>query len=152
MNILSREKTKEPDDFWREYEEKTGEKILGRGLGQYLSGWKEFDSKGWNNIWGLFVASSNGFRFHHFPRQNLFEAFFSRGDSQRSDEKTIAIPKEKIISAELKKESRWWAKIFKSNSPKLVIRYKAEAGSENELSFEADFGAKELAENLNSLL
>jgi hypothetical protein len=72
--MLFRKASKDPDDFWRDYEEKSGEKILSRALGQYISGWEEFDNQGWTSIWGLVIASSGGFRFHHFPQTSWFDA------------------------------------------------------------------------------
>ena len=139
------------DDFWRDYEEKTGEKVLARGLGQYVSGWEEFDSQGWTAIWGLIIATSGGFRFHHFPQQGWFAAItqFAGRDGQK--EKTIFIPKETILKARLAEESRWWKKILSSPPPKLTIVYRDGAGNERNLLLEAGFKNDNLAEELNLL-
>jgi len=142
---------RKPEDFWREYEELTGEKVLAHGLGRYTSGWEEFESKNWKDIWGLLIISSGGFRFHHFPQQNWLSALVIRGNSEGSKEKIIFIPKEKIIKAEFHEESRWWAKIFSSNSPQLVIHYRDGNESEKKLYLEADLGSEELKEKLGAL-
>jgi hypothetical protein len=63
-------KRNDPEKFWREYEEKTGEKVLARTLGQYVSGWDEFGDLSAGPLWGLIIATSGGFRFHHFPQAN----------------------------------------------------------------------------------
>lgn len=141
-------KTKQSqDDFWQEYEEKTGEKVLARSLGQYLSGWEEFDNKGWKSIWGLIVATTGGFRFHHFPQRGWFE-IFSR-NSAAPGEKAFFIPKDKMISAQLIVEKRWWKKIFKSPSPRLIINFRNALDKETEILLDADFIRGDLAESLN---
>ena len=135
---MSRKATKSPDDFWQEYEEKTGEKVLARSLGQYISGWEEFDDRGWGSIWGLIIATTGGFRFHHFPQQSWFEAISRATGAEGPKEKTLFLPKEKIISARLTEESKWWKKIFSSSFPKLIIHYRNEAGEEKQLLLEAN--------------
>ena len=142
---------REPDAFWQEYEEKTGEKVLARSLGQYLSGWEEFDNRRWTNMWGLIIASSGGFRFHHFPQQGWLEAFTQFTGSGASREKTIFIPKEQIRTARLVEESRWWKKIFAPSSPKLVINYQDETGTECQLLLETDSRFGDVAEKLNAI-
>lgn len=134
-----RKKEKSSEAFWKEYEEKTGETVLARSLGRYLSGWEEFDKRAGNPIWGLIIASSGGFRFHHFPQRGWFDALvnFSGGDEPK--EKTIFIPKEKIISARINAESKWWKKIFNSAPPRLIIKYRDEAENEKELLLEVDY-------------
>ena len=141
---MSKEKPQNPDDFWREYEEKTGEKVLARSLGQLISGWKEFEDT--TGLWGLLIATTGGFRFHHFPQQSWLTAFSQR---EPPKEKTIFIPKEKIISAQLVSESKWWKKFLGSPSPRLLIHYQDEEGSDRQLILEANQIQGDLAEALN---
>ena len=131
---------KKPDIFWREYEEKTGEKVLTRGLGRYISGWNEFDEKKWNNLWGLLVNTSGGFRFHHFPKNSWIDALAWSAEKTPPKEKTFFLPKEKIISSELIKETKWWKKLFSSCPPYYIVIYKDETEREKQLVFEADYG------------
>jgi len=138
--MLIKKNEKPPEVFWREYEEKTGEKVLSRGLGKYISGWKEFDEKNWGGLWGLVITTSGGFRFHHFPQNSWIDSLtdrFIEGDPPK--EKTIFIPNEKIASSQLIKETRWWKKILSPSAPQFVIRYTDEAGREERLLFEAEF-------------
>jgi len=130
-----------PDAFWQEYEEKTGEKVLSRGLGKYIRGWKEFDEKKWGGIWGLLITTSGGFRFHHFPQNSWIDALTRFADTKPPTEKTIFIPKEKIASSQLIKETRWWKKIFSPSTPQFVICYTDEAGEERRLLFEAEYSS-----------
>ena len=140
-----------PPDFWREYEEKTGEKVLARCLGQYISGWDEFGDLTGNPLWGLIIATSGGFRFHHFPQSNWLTVLsrFGSGDDP-PQEKTIFIPREKIISADLYSETKWYMKIFSSIPPRLLICYRDEAGTEKQLVLNADFKPEGLAEALSA--
>ena len=126
---------KNPDDFWREYEEKTGEKVLTRCLGQYVSGWEEFGNL--TGLWGLIIFTSGGFRFHHFPQQNWIEALTRAAGAEASKERTIFIPNENIISKQLIEESKWWKKISGS-MPQILIHYRNRAGNERHLLLNAD--------------
>ena len=139
--LLSKKADTSTDEFWREYEEKTGEKVEARGLGKYISGWDEFDQKKWNGIWGLIVTTSGGFRFHNFPQNSWIDAFTAYAAKEPPKEKTIFIPKEKIVSSEMKTEKNWWRKIFIPSPPHLVIIYLNEAGSERKLIFEAEYNS-----------
>jgi hypothetical protein len=144
-------KAKSTEDFWREYEENTGEKVITRSLGRYISGWDEFDAERTNGLWGLIIVTSGGFRFHHFPQENWLTAlarFGSGGEMPR--EKTIFIPSGDILSAVLLKETKWYKKLF-SPTPHLLVRYRDSKGSEKELSFEADYGPDGIAEALCTL-
>jgi hypothetical protein len=147
--FFNKKKDLNPDDFWREYEAKTGEKVLARSLGQYKSGWQEFDGNNWGGIWGLVIATSGGFRFHHFPHMSWLDALtrFSSG-AEPPTEKTIFIPQDRLLSAKLYKETRWWKKIINPSSPRLLIRYRNEAGEEKELVLETEYKSDGLAEQL----
>jgi hypothetical protein len=138
--MLTKTPKKSPDDFWREYEEETGEKVLTRSMGKYISGWDEFDEKNPVNIWGLVITTSGGFRFHHFRQNSWIDAVFSHSGDK---EKTIFIPKEKIISTEEIKETKWWKRIFSSSPPRLVIRYTDETGGEKQLLFDVNYNVGE---------
>jgi len=137
--VLIKREEKAPDTFWQDYEEKTGEKILARGLGKYICGWQEFDEKRWNGIWGLLITTSGGFRFHHFPQNNWIDVLTRFAEKEPVKEKTIFIPAEKIVSSQLIKETRWWKKILTPSVPQLVIRCIDEAGSVERLLFEAEY-------------
>jgi hypothetical protein len=145
------QKRNDPDKFWREYEEKTGEKVLARSLGRYVSGWDEFGDLSADPLWGLIIATSGGFRFHHFPQVNWLLARFGSNDTNPT-EKTIFIPREKIISAELHKETKWYKKIFFFFVPRLLIRYHApdgtEAGTVKQLVLNAEYKPDGLADVL----
>ena len=127
-------KRNSPEDFWRAYEEKTGEQIRARSLGRYVSGWDEFDDPPGYPLWGLVIATSGGFRFHHFPDTNWLSALMQQGAGGRaSEEKTIFIPGEAILSAVLYKETKWYRKLFFPSIPRLTIRYRDKTGTEREL-------------------
>jgi len=144
-------KKKSPEDFWREYEEKIGEKVLARSLGQYVSGWDEFDKTPGNPLWGLIMVTSGGFRFHHFPQTNWLTALAQIGPGgEAPKEKIIFIPGDSILSSVLHKESKWYKKIFSSVPPRLIIRYRSESGAEKDLLLYAEYHPDEVAEQLHS--
>ena len=146
--MSAKKNQKTPEDFWREYEEQTGEKVLARGLGRYMSGWEEFDSKGWTSIWGLIIATSGGFRFHHFPQKSWFSVLTNLGNNNAPKEKTFFIPTENIISAKLIEETAWWKKIFRSITPQLLIDYRNETEIIKQVLLEVEFKHENLAESL----
>ena len=143
-------KDKNPGNFWREYEEKTGEEVLARGLGRYVSGWDEFDQQGWKLIWGLLITTSGGLRFHHFAQQSWITVFAQISGSEAPKEKTFFIPKEKINGARHIKESKWWKKILTPSTPQIVVSYRDDEGNERQLFLEADSNGEGLAEKLNA--
>ena len=137
---MLKKQEKAPDEFWREYEEQTGEKVLERRLGKYICGWDKFDEKKWGGIWGLLITTSGGFRFHHFPQNSWIDNLTNFAWKNPPKEKTLFISQEKIKKLEVIKETKWWKKVFNSSPPMLVIRYLDESGSEKRLVFEADYG------------
>jgi len=144
--MLFKKDEKPPDIFWREYEENTGEKVLTRGLGKYICGWDEFDKKRWNGLWGLIINTSGGFRFHHFPQNNIFDILtkFAVNENEPPKEKTIFLSREKIISQEFLKEEKWWKRLFFRFAPQLIVNYRDEApyesgGKDKKLVFEAEY-------------
>jgi hypothetical protein len=137
--MFLRKEEKSSGDFWREYEEKTGEKLLDRGLGKYVLGWDEFDEKKWNGIWGLIFTTTGGFHFHHFPQNNWIDALTQFAEKEPPKEKLIFIPKEKVLSIEFIVEKIWWKKIFNPSPPHLVVMYTDDAGNKKKLLFEAEY-------------
>jgi hypothetical protein len=139
---------RDPADFWREYGEKLGEKILAYGVGRLVSGWDEFALP----LWGLLIATGGGFRFHHFPRENWLLAIIGTGgDGETAGEKTIFIPKTEIVSSGFLTERSVLKKLFFAVPPRLVIRYKTPGGGEKELIAEADQKAEAIAGELAAL-
>ncbi|MCL2472094.1 MAG: hypothetical protein FWF26_00300 [Treponema sp.] len=147
---MAKKAERSPDIFWREYEEKIKEKVLARSLGRYMRGLEEFDDRGWTSIWGLIIVTSGGFRFHHFPQQNWLEFLARFAGQEGPTEKTFFIPKERMISFKLVKETVWWKKLLKSTPPQLMLDYRDEAGAERQLMLEADIRSDELEETLKT--
>jgi hypothetical protein len=142
---MARKENTDPKEFWKKYEADVGEKVLSFCLGQYLSGWAEYDPP----LWGLLIATERGFRFHHFPHEGWLQVL-SRVSSggEAPVEKTVFIPRERIIRAELRRETSLLKRIFLASHPRLVIRYRDDSGSEEEFIAEADSRAAAIIENL----
>jgi len=146
--FFEKKQKKDPDDFWREYEEKTGEKVLARTMGQYYSGWDEFGHNNDSPLWGLAIVTSGGFRFHHFPQQNWLGTLFGSVSSEAAKEKTLFIPRERIITAVLHKETNWWKKLFGPAPAVMIIKYRGEDESEKNLVIKTEFKTDGIIESL----
>jgi hypothetical protein len=147
---MEKKQSKDVDDFWRKYEEKTGERVLVKSLGQYVSGWKEFDDSGVGALWGLVIATDGGFRFHHFPRSGGWLDFLTNFGPEREAprEKTLFVPRDRILSVELRRETKWWKKVFSPAPPLLVINYRNGAEEEQNLLFRIEHKTEGLVEGL----
>ncbi|MDR1618860.1 MAG: hypothetical protein LBS06_07435 [Treponema sp.] len=137
-----------PDEFWADYEKKTGDKVLAFCLGQYISGWDEFNRP----LWGLLIATEGGFRFHHFPHEGWLQALARIGTGgEVPKEKTLFLPGERIVSAELRIEKSWWRRLFAARPPLFVLQYLREDGGRTELVIEAEKKAQTLVDCFTAL-
>jgi hypothetical protein len=148
MGIFSRQKQTDPQEFWKNYEAQLGEKVLAFALGQYVSGWEEFAPP----LWGLLIATDGGFRFHHFPHEGWLQLLtrVSSG-SEGPKEKTLFIPRDRILSTELYFEKSILKKIFFPSTPRLIIRYLDARGGERMFVAETEKKAEEIVQQLQSL-
>jgi hypothetical protein len=138
-------KSMSPDEFWADYEKKTGDRVLAFCLGQYMSGWDEFERP----LWGLLIATEGGFRFHHFPHEGWLQALARIGTGgEGPKEKVFFLPRDRIVSAELRLEKTWWRKLLSPRQPLFVIRYLRQNGAEGELIVETEKKARILADHL----
>jgi hypothetical protein len=149
--MMARQKERSPEEFWGDYETRMGEKVLARTLGRYLSGWDDFERSGEAPLWGLLILTDRGFRFHHFPQINWFDALIRpRSGGVTPKEKTFFIPREWIEAAELRREKSLWRRIFAPRPPLLAIRYRNGEGQGRELLAETDSRARALTELLSA--
>jgi hypothetical protein len=131
---MTRQKT-DPQAFWRAYEAQVGEPVLAYALGRYLRGWEEFQLP----LWGLLIATSGGFRFHHFPHESWIEALSrSASGGAPPQERRLFIPQERFIALSLGEKKSWWQKLFTPALLQLVIRYRDDGGAEQELVAETE--------------
>ena len=146
--LFNKKENIDADKFWREYEASTGETVLVKSLGRYLSGWDEYPQP----LWGLAIATSGGFRFHHFPQSGWFMGFsrLTLG-GEAPQEKKFFIPGEAFVSVELVQEKHWWKKILESPSPLLVICCQID-GAEKKIIIEIDRDADVLTQQLRKHL
>jgi hypothetical protein len=142
---MARKKDKGPEEFWREYEEKTGEKVLAFSLGRYLSGWEEEPEE----MWGLLIATDAGFRFHHFAHEGWLDAMMrATKGGEPPKEKTLFIPRARILGAEARKETSLLKRLLSPNFPRFILRYTDESGAEREFIAEGDDKGVRVAEQL----
>ena len=142
--LIRKKESIDIEQFWLDYEKSTGEKVLAKSLCQYVKGWAKYGYP----LWGLAIATSGGFRFHHFAHEGWLMALTrisTSGDGPK--EKTFFIPKDTIISVELVMEKSWWKKIFLSSNPALIIRCLVD-GAETQVEIETDKSAIAIADAL----
>lgn len=139
------ETTNDTEAFWADYEKQTGEKVLARTLGHYISGWDEF---GGTELWGLAIATDGGFRFHHFPHENWLMGLTRGSGKGTAKERTLFLPRESISSIVLRSPGPWWRNIFTPRSPALEIRYARLDGTEGLLVVETDQNAAAIVKAL----
>jgi hypothetical protein len=139
-------KPMDPEAFWKDYEERLGEKVLGYCLGHYIRGWDECPEP----LWGLSIVSPSAYRFHHFPHESWFTAMTrSALGGSGPEEKVFVIPREDIVAAAFKREPKLLKRIFCGVQPWLSVRYRRAGGPEAELIVESDAKAETLAALLN---
>lgn len=144
---MAGKKSTTSEEFWKQYGAALGEDILSYALGQYLSGWAEYDPP----LWGLLIATDRGFRFHHFPHEGWIQALSRLGSGDEGPkEKTIFIPRERILSVELRREKSLLKRILFNSRPCFVLRYADSAGAEAEFIAEADTKASLIVEKLQN--
>jgi hypothetical protein len=140
-------KPMDPETFWKDYEQRLGEKVLGYCLGHYIQGWDGYSG----SLWGLNIVSGSSYRFHHFPHESWLAAMTrSALGGEGPEEKIFVIPRKDILGAFFKKETKLLKRIFCSALPRLVVRYRRAGGAETEFIVESDTGAEKLAALLNS--
>jgi hypothetical protein len=142
-------KALDPEEFWKDYEKRLGEKVLGYCLGRYVRGWDSYPDP----LWGINIVSSASYRFHHFAHEGWLEAMARAATGGKPpEEKIIVIPRDRILSTAFKQEQNILRRIFFSTRPWLCLNYRREDGSEAELIVESDTKAKTLAELLSAPL
>ncbi|MDR2393566.1 MAG: hypothetical protein LBD93_05375 [Treponema sp.] len=132
---MTRLNTKDPQVFWRNYEAQLGEQVFAYALGRYIRGWEGFNTP----LWGLLIATSGGFRFHHFPHESWIDALSrTTMGGEPPQERLIFIAQERLIALDLQEERLWWKKLLNPQPPLLVIRYQDDAGQAQELIAETE--------------
>lgn len=142
--------TSDPAVFWRDYEIEHGEKVLAYSLGCYNSGWDEFKGP----LWGLLIATDGGFRFHHFPHEGWINALsrITGGGGAPPEEKTLFIPRSRLLKVELRLEPSLLRRILSPHPPIFALRYTKTDGSEGLLLADTDKTAQPVVNALGGLL
>ena len=143
--MFTNKKDDSVDEFWREFEETTGETVLAKSLGRYLNGQEERPTP----LWGLTVVTSGGFRFRHFPKEpSIFGIPKLPASGKAPKDQSFFIPKETLVSIKLVLEKRWWKKLLASSFPRIIIHCQID-GTEKKVTIEVDHNAAVLADALN---
>lgn len=133
----------EVERFWRDTEQRLGEKVHLYSLGQYLGGYGEVRP----GCWGLFFISDSALHFQTFPNENWFGAIFrgvTRNRRQATEsEMEFSLPQASISEVRLLSAPSWWKRLFSPQPPTVVVRYIDENGQEADLRFAMDMKVKE---------
>jgi hypothetical protein len=83
----------EAGEYWKTFEEETGEKVEARSLGE----WYEAESGA--GLWGLLILTDKSFRFKHVPSDNWMSSLFKRVEkSSKRKPVDIRIAREDLVS------------------------------------------------------
>jgi hypothetical protein len=149
MALFERKKQQGPEEFWKEYEQKIGQKVLGYSLGQYIEGWDEYTQP----MWGLVVAAEDSFIFHHFPHEGWLQALSRNATGgEGPKEKIITIHRDRLVSVRLDRQRSLWHRLIAYRPPRLVVRYRLENGTESELIAETDMRCEYVAQAIAGII
>ena len=73
------------EKFWKEKEQEIGEKIIGKDMSEYISGYQEVKEK----TWGLLYYTESSFYFQTFPKKSWLTSLLGSGQGEYSGETTI---------------------------------------------------------------
>lgn len=119
--------------FWDAFEKDTGEKVIARTMGQYLS-----SEPGTKPLWGLLVLTDSSLRFRPTPGENWFAGMFKNTPSSVSNrqEDDIRVPLEAILDVSSPRKSLA-DRIFGTSMDSFELRIDR-AGREERLKFLLD--------------
>jgi hypothetical protein len=143
MTLITKKPAQSPEEFWADYEKKTGEKVLCFALARCISGCSAYKEA----LWGLAIATDKSFIFHHFPQEGWL-TLLSRAATggPGPEEVVVKIPLQNVTSCRLEKDKGWFQRIFKTAPPRLIITYSDDAGLPSSIIVEITGKAEELAE------
>jgi hypothetical protein len=78
---LKRVNGKDAEQFWKKKEEDIGEKIEGKSMAKFISGYRDFSGP----IWGILFYTESAFYFQTFPRQNSLFSFMRAEQPEREE-------------------------------------------------------------------
>ncbi len=127
------------ESFWKEYAEKHGETVFAHSLGRYIGGWADDPDTLRTPLWGLIIATSGGFRFHHFAQDSVVSTLWRlNGGRDSSKELEIYIPKLSIINIDFYKEGSAWRRLLFATPPQLTLNYRDENEAKRILRADGD--------------
>lgn len=80
--ILKKNTKPEVQKYWQEKEREIGEKIKGKDMSEYLSGYYGLTGR----TWGLLYYTDTSFYFQTFPKKNWVTSLFRSGQNEYSGE------------------------------------------------------------------
>ena len=94
--------------FWQEFEAETGERVEAKAIGELYEGDREKD------VWFLLVLTDQSFWFKQMPSDNWIASLFRprsfSAASRKTDEHTLKIPRENLVSLDEPASRGWFSK------------------------------------------
>ncbi|MEA3421773.1 MAG: hypothetical protein U9Q97_08885, partial [Acidobacteriota bacterium] len=72
---------KDAEQFWKKKEKSIGEKIKGKSMAEFISGYQDFSGP----IWGILFYTESAFYFQTFPRRNCLFSFMRERQPEREE-------------------------------------------------------------------
>ncbi|MDP2790790.1 MAG: hypothetical protein Q8O15_03425 [Rectinemataceae bacterium] len=134
------------EQFWKDFEIKTGEKLVVASMGQFFEPGEKVGK------WGLVFLTDVALHYKHMPSNNSFLSLFSMNKSPEPTGKEIELvyPLESILSADTPKRT-WKDRLFGTPFQGFSITVADLGGGQKKVSFSTDPSNK-LAEKLQALL
>jgi len=107
--------------YWKEKENKLGERILGKNICEYISGYRDFDRK----TWGILYFTKNSFYFDIFHEKKFFFSSIFKVNRTDQDKKinTFQIPWKDVIKIDLPKAKNYFLSIFFPPDSLTIVSY-----------------------------
>jgi hypothetical protein len=123
----------EAAEFWSAFEKETGEKVVARGMGEYLG-----SSGSDGGFWGLLVLTDKSFRFKHMPSDNWLRSIFKKAGRSSEPKRNLdlTIPLGDIIAVNAPR-SGFLARLFAPAFPRVSVAYRVD-GEETLFAFTVD--------------
>jgi len=125
--------TPDAEQYWREFEKTTGERVEAKAMGQWLNPPSQKEG-----MWGLLVLTDCSFHFMGQKSGTWLAGLFNLRGRADADSVKFAVPKDDLLSLE-EPRNGIWGRLMGSAFPRISISWRSvgEAG-EGKAVFEVD--------------
>jgi len=117
---LGRLPERDIEQYWKKKEDEIGEKIRGRMLAEFISGYQNFSGP----ILGILFYTEKVLYFQTFPRENWFFSMWKTGESFRENKLlNFCIPWSNVKKIDFLPRKNPFFKLFLSQEYRILIDY-----------------------------